>query len=73
MLVLTRRVGEEIVIDGDIRVTVVDVSSERVRLGVSAPPSVRVDRLEASERRARLRQRAQNPAGHLLCADQSQR
>jgi len=51
MLVLTRRIGEEIVIDGAIRVIVLDVRGDRIRLGVSAPVSVRVDRQEVHERR----------------------
>lgn len=51
MLVLTRRIGEEIVIDGDIRVTVVEVKGNRVRLGISAPPGVSVDRAEVHQRR----------------------
>jgi len=53
MLVLTRRVGEEIVIDGDIRITVVDISGDRTRIGISAPPSIRIDRREIYERRQR--------------------
>jgi carbon storage regulator len=53
MLVLTRRIGETIVIDGSIRVTVVAIQEGRVRLGVTAPESVRVDREEIHERRAR--------------------
>jgi carbon storage regulator len=53
MLVLTRRVGEEIVIDGDIRITLVDISGDRARIGIAAPPSIRVDRLEIYERRQR--------------------
>jgi carbon storage regulator len=52
MLVLTRRVGEEIVIDGDIRITVTGVQGERVRIGVTAPASVRVDRREVHSRRS---------------------
>jgi carbon storage regulator len=52
MLVLTRRVGETIVIDHDIRVTIVSVRGERVRLGISAPKLVQVDREEIHERRA---------------------
>lgn len=52
MLVLTRRLGETIVIDGDIRVTVVDVKGDRVRLGITAPASVAVDREEVHARRA---------------------
>jgi len=51
MLVLTRRVGEEIIIGGDIRVTVVAIKGDRVRIGVSAPDFVRVDRQEVHERR----------------------
>lgn len=51
MLVLSRRVGEEIVIDTAIRVTVVAVRGSRVRLGITAPVSVAVDRLEVHERR----------------------
>jgi carbon storage regulator len=45
MLVLSRRIGEEIMIAGDIRVTVVAVN-ERVRLGITAPSSVDVSRQE---------------------------
>jgi carbon storage regulator len=51
MLVLTRRQGEGIIIDGGIRVTVVSVHGEKVRLGVMAPSSVVVDREETHERR----------------------
>jgi carbon storage regulator len=46
MLVLTRRVGEEIVIAGNIRVTVVAIEGQKTRLGITAPPSVRVARME---------------------------
>ncbi|MBM3996274.1 MAG: carbon storage regulator [Planctomycetes bacterium] len=52
MLVLTRRVGEEIVIDGNIRVVVVAVKGDRIRLGITAPPSVPVDRKEVHDRRS---------------------
>jgi carbon storage regulator len=44
MLVLTRRLGEQIVIAGNIRVTVVAVMGQRIRLGITAPPSVAVAR-----------------------------
>ena len=52
MLVLTRRIGEEIVIDGNIRVQVLLVKGDTVRLGITAPDSIRVDRQEIHERRA---------------------
>ncbi len=51
MLILTRRIGEDIVIGNDIRVTVVAVQGGKVRIGISAPDSVRVDRSEVRERR----------------------
>jgi carbon storage regulator len=50
MLVLTRRIGETIVIDGNILVTVVAVQGDRIRLGVAAPASVTVHRQEVHER-----------------------
>jgi carbon storage regulator len=53
MLVLSRRMGEEIVIDGGIHIKVVSVKGNQVRIGVTAPPSVSVDRQEVAERRAR--------------------
>jgi carbon storage regulator len=52
MLVLARCVDEEIIIDGGIIVTLVAVKGNRVRLGITAPPSVCVDRREVHERRA---------------------
>ena len=50
MLVLTRKDGQEIVIDGRIRVTIVSVKGDRVRVGISAPPEVRIDREEVHQR-----------------------
>jgi carbon storage regulator len=46
MLILRRRIGERIVIDGRIEVTVLHIRGGKVRLGFSAPPSVRVLREE---------------------------
>ncbi len=46
MLVLTRKRSEEIIIAGKIRVVVVDVKGDKVRIGIEAPPSVRVMRKE---------------------------
>jgi carbon storage regulator len=40
------------VIDGNIHVKVVAVKGDKIRLGVSAPPTVMVDRKEVHERRA---------------------
>ena len=51
MLVLTRRPGEEIIIDDNIRVTIVSIKGDRIRLGITAPSSVSVDRAEVHDRR----------------------
>jgi carbon storage regulator len=51
MLVLSRRIGQEIVIGENVRIVVADVRGEHVRLGISAPSWVRVDRQEVHERR----------------------
>jgi carbon storage regulator len=50
MLVLTRRIGEAIIIDGDIRVTLTGIKGDKVRIGIEAPPHVRVDREEVHPR-----------------------
>jgi carbon storage regulator len=50
MLVLTRQIGQEIIIDGSIRVTITSIKGDRVRIGVSAPPEIRVDREEVHRR-----------------------
>jgi carbon storage regulator len=55
MLVLTRKAGEQIVIDGDIRIEVLEVQGNRVRLGIKAPSGVtilRAELLEQAEERA---------------------
>jgi carbon storage regulator len=66
MLVLSRRIGEEIVINDNIRVTVVAVKGDRVRLGIIAPRDVAVDRSEVRERRMQF---AAVPAGAASDAD----
>lgn len=50
MLVLSRYRDESIVIGDDVIVTIVDIRGDKVRLGISAPRDVRVDRVEVRER-----------------------
>jgi carbon storage regulator len=50
MLVLTRKAGESICIDNCIKVTVTSIGTNKVRIGVTAPPDVRVDREEVWRR-----------------------
>jgi carbon storage regulator len=51
MLVLSRKIGESIIIDSCITVTIVAVNGNKVRLGISAPPDITVDREEIHVRR----------------------
>ena len=46
MLVLSRKVGESVLISESIRVTVVQSANGRIRLGIDAPPEVKVLREE---------------------------
>src|SRR5947209_9216651 len=50
MLVLTRKIGESVVIGGDVRVVVVAMEGKQCRLGVVAPRTVPVHRQEVYER-----------------------
>ncbi len=46
MLVLTRKIGESISIDDDIKIVVVQVKGRQVRLGIEAPRNTRIHREE---------------------------
>jgi carbon storage regulator len=50
MLILTRRVGETVVIGNDVDVTVLGVKGNQVRLGVKAPREITVHREEIYQR-----------------------
>lgn len=49
MLVLSRKLGETIVIAGDIKITVVEVRGDKVRLGIEAPADIPVHRQEVHD------------------------
>lgn len=50
MLILTRRVGETIIIDDDIRVTVLATKGNQLRLGIEAPANIEIHREEIHKR-----------------------
>ncbi len=50
MLILTRRVGEKLVIGDDVTVTVLSVKGNQVRMGIDAPQDVKVHREEIYQR-----------------------
>lgn len=58
MLVLTRKVGDSIVIDGRIRVVVLRLERDAIKLGIDAPSEVAVHRQEVYEEIQRTNQQA---------------
>ena len=50
MLVLSRKPGQELVIGDDVRVAVLSVRGDKVRLGITAPPEIPVHRREVHDR-----------------------
>jgi len=50
MLILTRRIGETVVIGENVTVTILGIKGNQIRVGIDAPKSVSVHRLEIVER-----------------------
>ena len=49
MLVLSRKVGEKVLIDGGIEITVLAIEGKRIRIGIEAPQDRRISRGETLE------------------------
>lgn len=49
MLALTRKIGEKIIIDDNIEVTIVDIKGDNVRVAISAPKNIKIFRGELYE------------------------
>lgn len=66
MLVLTRQLDEEIIIDDHIRVKVISVSGGQVRLGIEAPPEITILRREIYEAVAQQNREAASTSAEAL-------
>lgn len=66
MLVLSRRVGEQVLIGENISVTVVSVRGDKIRLGFTAPGDVPIHREEVYRRISEARLEASLPSGREL-------
>lgn len=66
MLILTRKRGESIIIDGKIEIKVTDISDEKIKLGVEAPPDMKVYRKELYETLQENKTAAGNAAAAVL-------
>ena len=50
MLILTRRLGESIIIEDNIKVTVVDINNQQIKLGIDAPKHITINREEVAKK-----------------------
>jgi carbon storage regulator len=62
MLVLSRRVGESVVIGDDVTITILEVRGDVVRVGIDAPRSVAVHRAELLEQLESSNREAASPS-----------
>ncbi len=50
MLILTRRLGESIIIEDNIKITVIDINKQQIKLGIDAPKHITINREEIAKK-----------------------
>lgn len=71
MLVLSRKLGEQIVLGDEIVITIVEIRGDKVRLGIEAPVNVSVHRREVYEAIMRSRDASSAPVVEFPSSDHS--
>lgn len=66
MLILTRKCGESIVIDGKLEIKITDISEDKVKVGIEAPADIRIYRKELYDTLQENRSAAGNTAAAQL-------
>lgn len=60
MLILSRRIGESLIIGDDVQITVMDVHGSQVKIGIEAPKEVSVHREEIYDRIQREKEKSES-------------
>ena len=68
MLVLSRRVGESVVVGDDVTITILEVRGDVVRVGIDAPRSVSVHRAELLAELATTNQESASPSDDAVAS-----
>ncbi len=66
MLVLTRKVGESLIIADDIKITICAVNNTQIRVGIQAPKDVEIHREEIYERIKKAKEETSNNSRNSL-------